>query len=96
MLKCGHVEMLNIWIAVSDIGGLSVSGVPGYSFACGRRPHATLNHRTEPGHRTVAPNMRIWIADSDIGGSPDGVLGPGPSHEETLPSAWGRPGLWVH
>ena len=61
-----------------------VSGVLGFSFACGRRPHAKLNRRTERGHRTVAANMSIWIVDSDIGGPPDRALGLGPAHEEIL------------
>ena len=44
-----------------------VSGVLGFSFSCGRRPHAKLNRRTERGRKTVAANMGICIVDSDIG-----------------------------
>ena len=73
----------------------SVSGVLGFSFACGRRPHAKLNRRTERGRRTVATYMNVCIVDSDIEGPPDRALGPGPAHEETLPWAWARPGLWL-
>ena len=68
-------------------GKNGVSGVLGFSFACGRRPHAKLNNRTERVHRTVAANMSSWTVDSDIGGSSDRAVGSGPAHEETLPWA---------
>ena len=51
-----------------------MSGVLGFSFACGRRPDANLNRRTERGHRTVAANMTIWSVDSDMGCLPDRAL----------------------
>ena len=39
--------------------------------------------------------MSIWIVDSDIGGSPDRALGPGPAHEEPLLCGFIRvPGPW--
>jgi len=72
---------------VFKVGKPGVSGVLGFSFACGRRPQSKLNRRMERGHKTVAANMSIWIVDSDIGGTPDRALGPGPVHEETLPWA---------
>ena len=77
-----HLLGFMVWI-----GKTGVSGVLGFSFACGRRPHAKLNRRTERGHRTVAANMSPWMVDSDIGGPPDRSLGPGPAHEEILPWA---------
>ena len=78
---------------VSGWGGKnSVSGVLGFSFECGRRPHAKLNRRTERGRRTVAANMSVWIIDFHIEDPPDRALGSGPAHEETFPWAWARPG----
>ena len=72
----------------SEGGGKNgVSGVLGFTFACGRRPHAKLNRRTERGFRTVAANMSSWTVDYDIGGAPDRALHPGPAHEEILPWA---------
>ena len=45
-------------------GKNGVLGVLRFNFACGPRPHAKLNRKTERGHRTVAadmvaPNMSI-------------------------------------
>ena len=71
-----------------------VSGALGFSFACDHSPHAKLNPRTEGGHRTLAANMSLWIADCDIGGPPTEPwalvqLSPGPWPFRCL-------GLWVH
>ena len=52
-----------------------VSGVVGFSFARGRKPHAKLNRRTKRGRRTAAANMSIWIVNSDLRGSPDQAVG---------------------
>ena len=97
-------EFRALWVAEGRVrvrefrfeqrGKTHASGVLGFSFACGRRPHAKLNRRTERGVRTVVANMNIWIADSDIEGPPVRALGPGPAHEETLPWAWAHPGPW--
>ena len=64
-----------------------MSGVLGFSLACGRRPRVKLNRRTERGHKTVAANMRIWSVGSDIRGASDRTLGPGLPHEATPPWA---------
>ena len=43
----------------------------------------------------VAANMSFWSVDSDIGNSPDGALGLGPTHEETLPCALAFYNSWA-
>ena len=58
---------LNLSPPVSSWGGKNgVSAVLGFSFACGRRPHAKLKCRTERDSGTVAANMNICIVNSDM------------------------------
>ena len=43
-----------------------VSEALGFSFACGRKPHAKLNRRTERVSTMVAANINICIVDSTV------------------------------
>ena len=55
-----------------------VSEVIVFSFACGRRPRAKLNTRTERSQRKVAAPFSLWSVYSDIGCLRDGVQALGP------------------